>query len=72
MLIRLLFLTAALCVRLNWIIMHSEPVFIYGSFLYESILRAQDRLFCLLRSKQRSAMDAYQADKGGHIWQEIY
>ena len=44
MLIRLLFLTAALCVRLNWIIMHSEPVFIYGSFLYESILRAQDRL----------------------------
>ena len=35
---------AVLCVRLNWIIMHSVPVFIYRSFLCESILRTQDRL----------------------------
>ena len=25
-----------LCVRLNWIIMHSKPVLIYRSFLFDS------------------------------------
>lgn len=42
-------MAAVLCVRLNWIIMHSKPLFIYRSFLCESILRTQDRLIFYLK-----------------------